>query len=300
MKFSFRANTPVSGSHHSLPYCDRLTKPGQFSTVIVDTGLLTAYIAKQKTQLRSGDILILGPKAQVNVDKNSKSTVSIVRIDANYLVDSLYWSYATELIDHANAKQFCTAVFSAQVHHLRLPKDHISTAHTAVNEICQASIAPETVHNICHLQSLWFRLLAIVFPPVLEKPLKQWKQQSSPQPRRLQTPARKEAEYTKELLEEAIDYDWSLEELAQKVHISTRQLTRIFKETFGLTPANYLTSLRVGAMAKLLRETESSIETVAQTVGWSSRARATNAFNQYFGMPPGTYRSLAKQNLLLA
>lgn len=81
--------------------------------------------------------------------------------------------------------------------------------------------------------------------------------------------------------------------LAEQVHLSPKQLSRIFVETYGKTPLAYLTMLRVEVMARLLRETDLTIAAAGRAVGWDSRSRAAEAFRQCVGVTPQRYRTCA-------
>src|SRR5699024_1536519 len=80
--------------------------------------------------------------------------------------------------------------------------------------------------------------------------------------------------------------------LAVRVHLSPKQLSRVFTEAYGKTPLAYLTMLRVEEMAHLLRETHLTIDVAARRVGWASRSRANEAFQQCVGMTPSEYRRM--------
>lgn len=73
------------------------------------------------------------------------------------------------------------------------------------------------------------------------------------------------------------------------VHLSTKQLTRVFSSAFGKTPRAYLTMLRVEEMARILRETNTSVAEAGRKVGWNSRSRATEAFRECTGRTPQNY-----------
>jgi len=66
----------------------------------------------------------------------------------------------------------------------------------------------------------------------------------------------------------------------------------VFTETYGKTPLAYLTMLRVEEMAHLLRETDMTIDVAARSVGWASRSRANEAFQECVGMTPSAYRRM--------
>ena len=76
------------------------------------------------------------------------------------------------------------------------------------------------------------------------------------------------------------------------MHLSPKQLSRVFTETYGKTPLAYLTMLRVEEMAHLLRETDLTIDAAARKVGWASRSRANEAFRECVGMTPSQYRRM--------
>ena len=73
------------------------------------------------------------------------------------------------------------------------------------------------------------------------------------------------------------------------VHLSEKQLTRVFATAYGKTPSAYLRMLRVQEMARLLRESDLNVETAARRVGWS-RNQAIEMFTRHTGTPPGKYR----------
>lgn len=86
--------------------------------------------------------------------------------------------------------------------------------------------------------------------------------------------------------------DWGLGDLAELVYLSPKQTGRVFADAFGKTPLAFQTMLRVQEMARLLRETDSTIASAAEQVGWRSRNRATEAFQTYAGLTPHKYRQL--------
>ena len=104
-------------------------------------------------------------------------------------------------------------------------------------------------------------------------------------------PLRAEARQVRDVLRRDIARGWRLPELAAMVHLSTRQLGRVFTDACGKTPLTYLTMLRVEEMARLLRETDLTIAHAGRRVGWRSRNRATEAFREYVGIAPSRYRA---------
>lgn len=89
---------------------------------------------------------------------------------------------------------------------------------------------------------------------------------------------------------------WLLRDLAEMVHLSPKQLARVFTAAYGRTPCAYLARLRVEKMARLLREDNLTIDAAAHGVGWS-RNQAAEMFTRHIGVTPGRYRLYGLPNL---
>lgn len=81
-----------------------------------------------------------------------------------------------------------------------------------------------------------------------------------------------------------------LEQLAARLHCSTRSLLRRFKAATGLTPIDYLQRLRISAAQSALHQPQRSLEQVAQAVGYQDRATFARLFKQLCGETPGAFR----------
>ena len=91
------------------------------------------------------------------------------------------------------------------------------------------------------------------------------------------------------LLHQHLDHAWSMYKLADQVSLSTSQLTRLFRDQIGLSPAAYLTQMRTDRMAELLATRHISIAEVARTVGWANSTVASRAFKRRFGVSPRAF-----------
>ena len=81
-----------------------------------------------------------------------------------------------------------------------------------------------------------------------------------------------------------------LEQLAARLHCSTRSLLRRFKAATGLTPIDYLQRLRISAAQGALHQPQPSLEQVAMAVGYQDRATFARLFKQLCGETPGAFR----------
>lgn len=82
----------------------------------------------------------------------------------------------------------------------------------------------------------------------------------------------------------------SLEEIADKVNLSKYYFTRLYKKTTGYTPIEYLTKIRMEEAIRLLRETDMTMEAIAQELGYSTGSYFIKVFHQWIGISPGEFR----------
>jgi transcriptional regulator GlxA family with amidase domain len=88
-----------------------------------------------------------------------------------------------------------------------------------------------------------------------------------------------------------LDKDLSVEALAERIHLCPRQFTRRFKDEFKSTPAAFVQRLRLDEARKRLSTADSTVESIADSVGFSDPDSFRRAFVQRFGVAPTQYRS---------
>lgn len=88
-----------------------------------------------------------------------------------------------------------------------------------------------------------------------------------------------------------LDHAIKLETLAQLLDISQFHFSRLFKQSVGLTPHQYLTQQRIERAKALLRQTDSAIIDIAFACGFSSHSHLSRQFRQLTGMTPKAYRA---------
>lgn len=79
-------------------------------------------------------------------------------------------------------------------------------------------------------------------------------------------------------------------DLAARLHISERQLTRIIRNELGTTPAAYVESARVEVARNLLETTDETVSRIAATCGFGTVDTLTRAFRRTLGLTPAQYR----------
>lgn len=93
-----------------------------------------------------------------------------------------------------------------------------------------------------------------------------------------------------DLVEERLEEDIGLLELARAVDMSPSRLTRAFKAATGLPPHQYLMERRVARARSLLADGHASLADVAYAAGFASQAHMTTVFKRRLGTTPGRLR----------
>ena len=83
----------------------------------------------------------------------------------------------------------------------------------------------------------------------------------------------------------------TIEELAKLAHLSASQFTRQFNRLFQMTPARYLTRIRINAACSLLTRTDLALSVIAERCGFHDASHFVKHFKKQMAMTPGAYRS---------
>jgi AraC-like DNA-binding protein len=83
----------------------------------------------------------------------------------------------------------------------------------------------------------------------------------------------------------------SLASLALELGLSERQVSRLFREEFGTTFRQHVSSLRLERAKRLLAATDLPVIEVAGHTGWSSLAHFNTVFRRRVGVTPSAFRS---------
>jgi AraC family transcriptional regulator of adaptative response / methylphosphotriester-DNA alkyltransferase methyltransferase len=94
-----------------------------------------------------------------------------------------------------------------------------------------------------------------------------------------------------EIVEREYRDDLSLDELAQRLASSRRQLQRAFAEAGHTTFRTYLQRVRMARAAELLRDPSLPVNRIASAVGYRQPAQFAKAFRRHHGRPPSDFRA---------
>lgn len=91
-------------------------------------------------------------------------------------------------------------------------------------------------------------------------------------------------------IEACFDKHLTLQSISERFFIHPNYFTRRFKEKYGQSFVDYLTSIRMRKAADWLRETDIKIQDIANRVGFEEASYFSNVFRKYYGMTPKQYR----------
>jgi AraC-like DNA-binding protein len=105
-------------------------------------------------------------------------------------------------------------------------------------------------------------------------------------------------ESAKGYIEKNYNTDISLSDIAGFVYISTSHFARAFKKCYGISPIQYLLSVRVKEAKTLLEETNLKVGDIASSVGFSAQQRFNDIFKKHLGLSPSEYRQNYRESIL--
>lgn len=99
---------------------------------------------------------------------------------------------------------------------------------------------------------------------------------------------------TKELIEDCVDDDLSIEQLAACAGVHPVYLARAYRRYFRCSPGEYLRCCRVLRVQSLLAGTNLPLVEISLQCGFSDQSQMTRSFSRSFGVPPAQYRSMRR------
>ena len=94
----------------------------------------------------------------------------------------------------------------------------------------------------------------------------------------------------RDFVETNLDTDIRLDQLAELCGRSTEYFVRLFKATTGVSPYQYVLTLRIERARRLLGDETQSLADIALACGFSHQEHFTRMFRRFTGVTPGRYR----------
>ncbi|HEX3444322.1 MAG TPA: helix-turn-helix domain-containing protein [Chthoniobacterales bacterium] len=91
-----------------------------------------------------------------------------------------------------------------------------------------------------------------------------------------------------------LDNDLTVDTLAKRSAMSVRNFARRFRQSFGVTPAEFVTRVRVEAACRRLEESTLTMEQIATECGFSSAELLRRASHRVLGHSPNRFRHRAR------
>lgn len=93
-----------------------------------------------------------------------------------------------------------------------------------------------------------------------------------------------------EYINDRLEHDLSLKAIAATIEMSSYHFARLFKQSTGLAPYQYVIECRLKRSQVLLAQTDLPIVEVCLRVGFNSQSHFTLLFRKYVGTTPKAYR----------
>lgn len=98
------------------------------------------------------------------------------------------------------------------------------------------------------------------------------------------------AQRIKRVLDDSIGSSISLDEIANDLHYSKKQIARTFTQNYKITPHQYLIQEKMKAAKIYLEHTKLSIKEISNLLGFDSQHYFSNCFKKYNGYSPIAYK----------
>ena len=93
-------------------------------------------------------------------------------------------------------------------------------------------------------------------------------------------------------ISDRISSEISLIEMANYINLSKYHFSRLFKQSMGLTPLQYVRQQRINKAKQLLKDTSLPIADIARSCGFTHQSHFGRVFKQSTGVTPKRYREM--------
>ena len=94
----------------------------------------------------------------------------------------------------------------------------------------------------------------------------------------------------KDLLRDCLDEPIALADVSEEIGFSAWHFLRLFRQTFGETPHEFLTRMRIEKAKHLLTVTSRSVTEICFDVGFTSLGSFSTLFTRQVGLSPAAFR----------
>lgn len=96
----------------------------------------------------------------------------------------------------------------------------------------------------------------------------------------------------KQYMEDNVELNLSVTDVAGYCYLSAKQLTRIFHEFEGVTPGEYIANSRTRRIEELLKREDLTLKRISEIMHFNNEYYFNAFFKKHAGMSPGAYRKM--------
>ncbi|WP_053385970.1 AraC family transcriptional regulator [Leucobacter japonicus] len=220
-----------------------------------------------------GNAAMLGTNIVCGIRTTGHLATITICLDTDYVLDQLLLQYINILRDRLDAQGFAEILYPEPAQILHLGGRRTSLTISWLDELVALSVDGAYRERCDHEQALWYPAIDQVAPfirlsAVRTSPLQRALSRPTPVDVRPFTPLRVEAHTVKAMPREDPFRRWTLDEFAELVHLSSKQLVSAFCDVYAKTLLTYQTTLQGEKMAVLLRSINVAISETGRQVGW--------------------------------
>ncbi len=101
-------------------------------------------------------------------------------------------------------------------------------------------------------------------------------------------------EAVRKYIDQHINEELSVAQMAQMAYISQNHLTRSFKKKYGTTVMDYITEHRLALAESMMKNSNKTVTMIADEVGYFDYVYFSKLFKRHYGMTPREYRRMMK------
>ncbi|HBN06483.1 MAG TPA: hypothetical protein DD434_11955 [Bacteroidales bacterium] len=94
----------------------------------------------------------------------------------------------------------------------------------------------------------------------------------------------------KQFIDQNYNRDISIQDIADKLHITRNYLCRVFKDITSTTMLNYITEIRMKKAKELLQQRNFTVSEISSMVGFNNATYFAKKFKQHFGVTPYQFK----------